>query len=102
LVSTTTRAPPTPRTDGLHFRVNLPHRHRFDAGLGYAICNREQGIRGSLTSDRLVKQASERPRRQQAGRTRGFGGRVGQLDLDFRHALASSFRKYMVSGQKSK
>ena len=97
----TTRTPPTPGTDGLHFAMDLRHRHRLDACLGHTIRNREQGIRCPLTPDRLIEQAPERSRSQQSRFARRLGRRVGQLDLDLCHERASSFSEYMNSSRKS-
>src|SRR5207302_683237 len=72
LVSMTARTLAAPGSYGLHFRIYLFHRHRFDAGSGDAIGDRQKVVGGLPASDGVGDQTCEGARRQQTRIARGL------------------------------
>src|SRR5258706_4542970 len=85
LVSMTARTLPTLSADRLHFRIDLFHGYRLDAGLGHSIGYGKERVRCLLAPDGVGEQPVERLRRQQSCLTCGLRGRVGEFDLNLRH-----------------
>jgi hypothetical protein len=73
------------RTCGLHFRDDLVHRQRGDAGCRHPIGDPEQRVASQLAANRLGEELVESLRSKQACLAGSFESCVRKLDLNRRH-----------------
>jgi hypothetical protein len=73
------------RACGRHFRDDLVHRQRGDAGCRHPIGDPKQRVASQLAANRLGEEFVESLRSKQACLAGSFESRVRKLDLNRRH-----------------